>query len=449
MKSAVFSFNHKVGNLIFQQMSSEAPLGVDYPVLTHRFLSSRQWDRALATSLEWLAKDPESLRAHRVAGQSLINLDRESEAQKHLERVLAGNPEDDFAHRLMSMVHFEQGRFKAADESIRKALSLDPEDAYHWYQLARMSYNQGDLATGKKCAEKARDLNPVDPNIRNMLILCEPDGSATAETKIRRYEEALELDPESAVIHNNIGVQYLGLKDYKKAEEFFRRALFFNPADKLFRRNLFRALKQRDVVYRVLCAPKDLLFQLLRGFREVRQRSILLYILLIPILVFVFRFVVGGLALWFALVWPMTKVYEYLTIGDIRAQAGEVGARRGGFLGYRKWSLKLRLGLFAGCLVCFWGTLAWFFMKMNSANSPGSEVGGNQVFQAVLGFLIFFGLLIFLGFFLRRLLRRQRQTKAARRRARQVDDILNPGRAKRGWWQFFAKNSEEHGRTNI
>jgi len=419
-------------------MSSEAPPGVDYAILTYRLLSSNQWDRALAASREWLGKEPENTRAHRVAAQSLINLDRESEAQTHLERVLAGNPEDDFAHRLMSMVHFAQGRFKAADDSIRKAISLAPQEGYHWYHLARMSYNQGDLVTGKKCAEKALELAPVDPNIRNLLILCEPEQ--TAETKISRYEEALELDPENSAIHNNIGVQYLNLKDYEKAQEFFRKALFFDPADKLFRRNLFLALKHRDFIYRALCAPRDFLYQLMRAFRGLQKRSIVLYILLIPVLLFVFRFVLGGLLLWFMLVWPMTKVYEYLTIGDIQAQAGEVGARRGGFLGYRKWPLKLRLGLFALCLLSFWGLLAWMLAKAESPGPSGTDA--KQVFMGALGIVIFVGCLAFLVFYLQRIVRRHRQTNAARRRARQVEEILNPGRTKRGWWRWFPKKSD-------
>jgi len=57
----------------------------------------RAMDRALSTSLEWLSHDPENLLAHRVAAQSLVNLDREPEAAPHVERVLAGSPEDDFA----------------------------------------------------------------------------------------------------------------------------------------------------------------------------------------------------------------------------------------------------------------------------------------------------------------------------------------------------------------
>jgi len=185
-------------------MSAEGANGPNYRTLTYRFMSSGQWDRALTSSLEWLGKEPENLQAHRMAALSLVNLDRELEARPHIERVLAGDPNDGFAHQLMSRVQFELGEFKAADESIRRAIALNLRDADHWYHLARMSYDQGDLATaGKcagKCAGKALELNPRDANIRNLLICCAPNSPETAAQKIKRYEEALALDPEKALI---------------------------------------------------------------------------------------------------------------------------------------------------------------------------------------------------------------------------------------------------------
>jgi tetratricopeptide (TPR) repeat protein len=419
-------------------MSSEATSGPDYGILTHRFLSSKQWDRALSAAHEWLGKEPENLHAHRVAAQSLINLNREPEAQSHLERVLAGNPEDDFAHRLMSITQFEQGRFKAADDSIRKAISLDPNDAFHWHHLARMSYNQGDRTTARKCAEKARALNPRNADILNLLILCEPDGAANVQVKILRYQQALELDPENANLHNNMGAQYLdGLKDYAQAEACFRRALFIDPSSKMFRGNLFIAMKHRDLVYRILCAPKDFLLMIFGVFGDLRQKSWLLYFLLIPIWLVMFRFALGGLILWFALVWPLTKVYEYLTIGDLKAKAGEVGARRGGVLGYRKWSLQFRLSLFGIFLVSFWGMVAWLFLA-NSDSKPGNP----NRFYELIGILIFFAALAFLIYWIRRVIRSHRATHAARHRAMQVAAILEPRQKQRPWWQFFRTKSE-------
>ncbi len=120
-------------------MSVESHDEPNYGILAHRFMSARQWDRSLATAMDWLSKDPENLRAHRAAAQSFVDLERMEEASQHLEKVLAGNPGDGFAHRLMAMVHFKAGRFRLADESIHKAISLCPTDASHWQQLAHMS----------------------------------------------------------------------------------------------------------------------------------------------------------------------------------------------------------------------------------------------------------------------------------------------------------------------
>jgi Flp pilus assembly protein TadD len=190
-------------------MTFESNGGQNYGILVQRFMSAGQWDRSLATALEWLSKEPENLRAHRSAAQSLINLDRTEEAGPHVEKVLAGNPGDDFALRLMAMVHFNADKFRLADESIHKAISLNPTDAYHWHQLAHLSYRQGDLATAKKSVARALELNPQDADILNLAILCEPNGPETAGQKIAQYQDALALDPENANIYNNMGVQYL------------------------------------------------------------------------------------------------------------------------------------------------------------------------------------------------------------------------------------------------
>jgi hypothetical protein len=153
----------------------------------------------------------------------------------------------------------------------------------------------------------------------------------------------------------------------------------------------------------------------------MRKKNILLYILLIPVWLLAFRFILGGLVLWFALVWPLTKVYEYLTIGDIRAQTGELGVRRGGFLNYRQWSVKIRLSIFAFVLVSFWGALAFFCMS----NSPLAD---KDLGQGILAILVFFGLLIFLGYVLKRNIKGGMKAWSARKRAKKMESVFNPER---------------------
>ena len=328
-------------------MSLTGPTSENYGVLISRFSGSRQWDRTLETAREWLAVEPQNLRAHFAAGQALVNLKRYAEAQSHVEQVLAGQPGNGTAHRFMSIVHFHQKRFQQADEEIKKAISLVPNDFYNWYQVAWMFYQNGDVASARKYAEKAREINPRNPAVLNLLALCAPKDAAAAAQRLRQYQDALELDPENSDIHNNIGVHYLNAdRNFAAAEESFRRALFFNPRSKVAQKNLFITIKQRDRVYRLLRLPKDMVDQVLGSMRQARRNSILAYPVVLVIWVVAGRYLIGVLLLWFLLLWPMVKVYVFLTVGDLRANAGEIGGRRGGFLKYREWPLKLRLAIY-------------------------------------------------------------------------------------------------------
>jgi Flp pilus assembly protein TadD len=339
----------------------------NFSLLVSRFLESKQWPRALETAGEWLAAEPESVQAHRAAAQALINLQRPAEAERHLARVLASAPGDAFAHRLMSMVHFAGGRFQAADEAIRKAIELQPNDALHWYQVSHMSFQQGDLALARTYAEQAQRLDPRNPHILNMLGLCEPrEGNREEPRELQRYLQALELDPENAVLHNNVGACHLnGGRDFAAAEACSRRALMLEPTNPLFRRNLLLTIKHRDRFYRLLCLPRDFLAKVAGKMRRTRRQSFILYLLLIPLWLVALRFMIAALLLWCLLVWPMLKVYEHLTIGDLRREAGEIGAQRGGWLGYRAWPRWVRMSLFTVALLAFWGGVAFGVHERN------------------------------------------------------------------------------------
>ncbi len=406
-------------------MSSPGTNAPDFQVLANRFAASGQWERALEAARDWLNAEPAHERAHLLAGQALVNLKRPQEAEPHVNRALACNPENDFAHRLASIVHFHFGRFKAADEAIHRAISLDPEDAYHWYHLAWMCYQQGDRVSAEKFAEKARELAPLEADIANLLALCAAAREVDSEQTLRRYHEALELDPENSDIHNNIGVYHLNVtRDYSAAEECFRRALFFDPSCPVSRANLFITIKHRDLVYRALCAPKDLLARAASLASRARKQSIFIYLLLLPVWIFMFRFVLGGLLLWCLFIWPLVKVYEYLTMGDLLSKAGEIGARRGGLLGYRRWPLKLRLAIFAATLLAFWGGVAWLW----------TLPAGKTFLCSALGI----GILAALITWLVKSLKRSRVEAHARRRWRRMAGLLENTAPKKRWWQIFS-----------
>ncbi|MDB6155553.1 MAG: hypothetical protein JWL90_4006 [Chthoniobacteraceae bacterium] len=385
-----------------------------YSMLVARFVESGQWDRALESAREWLANDPQNSGAHLAAGQALINLERKAEADVHISHVLRIEPENAFAHRLMSIVRFDQKRFKEADSAIQQAIALAPNDAYNWYHLALMCYRQGDLKSATTWAQKARGLSPLDPSIINLLAMCAPDdANPSANGQLRQYQQALELDPENATVHNNIGVHYLNVsRDYAAAEKSFRFALSLEPANPIFRSNLFVTIKQRDRFYRILCGPRDLLAKFSLFMRRTRERSWVAALLLIPVWIIAARFFFIVLILWLLFVWPMIKVYEQLTVGDLRAKAGEIGARQGGFLQYRRWPLKARLAIFGALLVGFWFSLWKFSDSLLQERVLGIAV------LAIIAVLVYRGL--------HRLIRERRDRRHAKKRARALRHLLKP-----------------------
>jgi tetratricopeptide (TPR) repeat protein len=414
-------------------MTGSGATALDYSVLLSRLAASKQWGRAHEFAREWLASEPENLRAHLAAAQAAVNLKRHAEARPHIDRVLAGDPNNDFAHRLLSIVQFHAGESTAANESIRRAISLDPNDAYNWYHLGWMCYRQRAFPAARDCLERAREISPNDPDIINLLALCEPESPDAAARRLRQYRQALELDPENSDVHNNLGVHYLHAEeDPKAAEECFRRALALNPSSSVARRNLFLTIKKRDRMFRHLCAPRDFLFWLIAQVRKKWRASVLWFLLIVPLWIIAVHYVIGALALWFLFVWPMVKVYELLTLGDIRAAAGELGARKGGFLGHRRWPLKVRLGIFAGCLAVFWGGAAYAWRSF-----PNSR-------EDVLGLCIAIVILGLLANALRASVKRSRAAARGKMTAEVVQSLISPDSPKKVWWSFFRRKPATH-----
>jgi len=393
------------------------PLRSSREILLTRLTASGQWERVAETAREWLAEEPENPRAHRSAGQALINLERHREGEPHLAKALAADPENSFTHRLMAIALFGLKRYREADTSIHRAIELDPNDPTNWYQLALMCYRQGDRKEGLKWVGKARALAPNDSNVLNLYALCSEGHGRNSEL----LEAALAADPENACAHNNLGAHYLDAKkDAAKAEECFRRALTIDPTLKIARRNLFLAIKQRDHIYRILRAPLDLLLSLRRSVLGDGKRNVGAVAIGFVFWIFLARFFLVGLALWFGLFWPLTKFYEFLVIGDLRKKAGEVGSIRGGILGYRGWPVRLRLALFALSLITFWAA-AYFLLWSPYQDSPQLEKLRGQLITMVIAGVMFAGL-FYLG---RRLVKNSTIYYHAWRRKRIVRGLEN------------------------
>lgn len=149
----------------------------------------------------------------------------------------------------------EQYRFADAVEAFQKAVERAPEWPYAWMNLGVAQLN---AASDPEAADaldlahaaflKADALNPKMPHPQYALaVLARYRGDNDAA--LRRFNETLKRDPNSADSLYFIGAILLTRGDYEQAEEALRRAVEINPYLLSARYSLGQALvrlKQRD-----------------------------------------------------------------------------------------------------------------------------------------------------------------------------------------------------------
>ncbi len=373
--------------------------------------------KMLDLSREALAVQPDGAWGHIYAARAMVGLEQYAGAEKHLRQALAAEPELPLLHHHLALVSRLQKRFKPAEEHVKKALELDPEEPSYWCELSQICHDQEDLVGARRYAKKAMELDPENATALNLLGMSTRDDTPEgAREALQVYEKALETDPEDAYVFNNMGVAHLQLQDYARAEEFFRKALSMDPSEKIFRKNLYVVLRHRSLLYRALNLPGDLLAKAI-GYVGDHWWTFF-FILIIPAMLIrtttkarwvgawtLLLIPVAGFVVWFLVFKPLIKFYEFLIFADIKAQAREVGARRGGPFGVHGWP--------------FWARFLLFFAVMCGAWTAIGLAAAHPATRPVVIGVVVAGVVVFILWgWVAQYLESRRQKKAGERRVR-------------------------------
>lgn len=142
--------------------------------------------------------DVPSIVSQREEYAKAINLcekRRYEEAIPILKNLIQKNPTNSEYHRVMGQIFFDRNEIEDSMDYLISALRWD-------------SRNKSALTM-----------------MGNLLFRNKNDS----ESAMKYYNQVLLLNPEDYIVINNIAVNYLQLKDYKKAEEYFQEVLRINP----------------------------------------------------------------------------------------------------------------------------------------------------------------------------------------------------------------------------
>ena len=165
--------------------------------LTRALTEAGRLEEALAAARIAVEKRPGEARSYSLLGNALLNLKRLDEAEETFSRALKIDPSRKSELEYLSLLgrmSWEWDRLQAAEKYLRRALELDPRHREALKHLAASCFKQ-------KRYQEALDL----------------------------YRTLLEVNPDDATTHFNIGASLFYLGQSEAALRNFKRALSLDP----------------------------------------------------------------------------------------------------------------------------------------------------------------------------------------------------------------------------
>lgn len=129
-----------------------------------------------------------------------------------------------------------EDNLKEAERFFILAAEADDSNYLAFYNLGLLASDQDRLEDALTWLERAFALKNDDADILTALGTVHLKAGRNSEAEIL-FQKALKMG-ENEVIYNNLGTIFFRRKDYRKAKEFYRKALDINPDYQVARENI-------------------------------------------------------------------------------------------------------------------------------------------------------------------------------------------------------------------
>lgn len=334
----------------------------------NNLIDSAQWERAKNVVYELLAHQPESSWLHCNMGLVLHNLQDYKNAEIHLKTAIAHDPGYADAYNHLSYVYIGMGRIGTADDCNKTALSLapnDPDNIVAALNLA-LAYDNIPLAEHHlKCLEREIPDSALLTSQRNALLSHPKNkNKLDAYKQIEAQKKTLSQDPEYSSAHEEIATLHLKhTKNYSEAEKHIKQALTLEPDDKDYHRVYAKIIRKKNLLIRFLSWP----LALFEKHDNEDKQALLIIITMLgvaflgtslpPTLLPYLKFAVLALICSFIFLYPIVKLYEYLTLTELYHEMNKVHLFKGPFSKIHRLSYVARFTIFAIITFIFWAII--------------------------------------------------------------------------------------------
>jgi len=195
-----------------------------------------------------LRDDPRTPGLRLYLAEVLLQLGRDDEASRHLEDVLLEDPDSIPAHRMLGEVLLDKGLASQAAFNFRRLTELLPEDeeAVLLYVQALSRSGESILAIDTLKAFVARRPQSYRSHYALARIYRQIDLNLSA---VQAYRKVIELQPHLLPVYAELGGLYEARNqpgDLDQAAEVYRAGLVQRPGDSTLRHRLVTVLLRMD-----------------------------------------------------------------------------------------------------------------------------------------------------------------------------------------------------------
>ena len=193
---------------------------------------------ARAELARYLATEPHSVAALCLLARCELELGDPAATLRATESALAVAPESEWALRLRALALSTQSRHRDAVATADAAVRVDPHDWTNHYVLAQVLLAAADSRQGAyEAARRAVELAPHEAQAHVVLGMAASALKRKAEERAA-YEEALRLNPESAIALNNLAAMDIDSARLGRAARNVTAGLSLSPSEEILQRNL-------------------------------------------------------------------------------------------------------------------------------------------------------------------------------------------------------------------
>jgi len=193
------------------------------------FIRLGEFDRAETELKEAKAIDPEGLDVSLalIFLYSYTQKDKELEEEygEFLRKAHKAKPDDIKISEYLAQFYFYKKQPEEAIKLYEAILVLKPEDVENMFWLGFIYEETGKRKQAITIWKKGLVINPQHDAILNSLGYIYAEEGVNLDEAEKMIKKALEKQPDSGAYMDSLGWVYFKKKDYKKAEEFLKKAI--------------------------------------------------------------------------------------------------------------------------------------------------------------------------------------------------------------------------------